>query len=65
MIELPILISTDAYIKNLLYGVNSFTGEVLPEDAIVSYNYIPGLFLKIADIISRTFENIDRINEGK
>lgn len=61
MTEFPILASSNTYYKNLIYGVNPITGEVLPEDNIVSYNYVPSLFVYIADYVSNAMENIDKL----
>lgn len=63
MIELPLLTSSNTYIKNMVYGVDPITGEILPSDDIVSYNHIPKLFDYFADKISNAFESFDKFSK--
>ena len=63
MTELPLLTASNTYIKNMIYGVDPITGEILPSDDIVSYEHVPKLFSVFADKVSNVFETFDKFSE--
>jgi len=63
MTEFPLLTSSNTYIKNMVFGVDPITGEILLSDDIINYNYIPKFFSYFADKISNGFEKFDKFSK--